>query len=128
MISPDNRGNGQVAAQMLAAQIPQKGVVGLILRGRLFTTNERTRQVEKWFGEHRPDVTLEKVEFIDTTKVATSPPTSSRPIRTYKACMLCGTLRQCKWRAPFAPKARTSRLSRSTSVSRPESNWRAAVW
>ena len=70
VISPDNRGNGQVAAQMLAAQIPQKGVVGLIDFGvDFFTTNERTRQVEKWFGEHRPDVTLKKVEFIDTTKV-----------------------------------------------------------
>jgi ribose transport system substrate-binding protein len=70
VISPDNRGNGQVAAQMLAAHIPQNGVVGLVDFGvDFFTTNERTRQVEKWFGENRKDVTLKKVDFIDTTKV-----------------------------------------------------------
>ena len=70
VISPDNRGNGQVAAQMLAAHIPQNGVAGLVDFGvDFFTTNERTRQVEKWFGENRKDVTLKKVEFIDTTKV-----------------------------------------------------------
>ena len=70
VISPDNRGNGQVAAQILAAHIPQNGVAGLVDFGvDFFTTNERTRQVEKWFGENRPDVTLKKVVFIDTTKV-----------------------------------------------------------
>ena len=70
VISPDNRGNGQVAAEILSAYIPQKGVVGLVDFGvDFFTTNERTRQVEKWFGEHRPDVKLKKVAFIDTTKV-----------------------------------------------------------
>lgn len=70
VISPDNRGNGQVAAEILAAHIPQKGVAGIVDFGvDFFTTNERTRQVEKWFAENRPDVTLKKVEFIDTTKV-----------------------------------------------------------
>ena len=70
VISPDNRGNGQVAAEMLAAHIPQGGVAGLVDFGvDFFTTNERTRQVEAWFRDNRPDVTLKKVEFIDTTKV-----------------------------------------------------------
>ncbi len=70
VVSPDNRGNGQVAAEMLAAQIPRNGVAGIVDFGvDFFTTNERTRQVEKWFGENRPDVKLKKVEFIDTTKV-----------------------------------------------------------
>lgn len=70
VVSPDNRGNGQVAAEMLSAYIPKDGVAGLVDFGvDFFTTNERTRQVEKWFGENRPDVTLKKVEFIDTTKV-----------------------------------------------------------
>lgn len=70
VISPDNRGNGQVAAEILAAHIPQKGVAGIVDFGvDFFTTNERTRQVEKWFADNRPDVTLKKVEFIDTTKV-----------------------------------------------------------
>ena len=70
VISPDNRGNGQVAAEMLAAHIPQGGVAGIVDFGvDFFTTNERTRQVEAWFKDKRPDVILKKVEFIDTTKV-----------------------------------------------------------
>ena len=69
VISPDNRGNGQVAAQMLAAHIPDKGVVGIVDFGvDFFTTNERTRQVKEWFAKNRPDVTLKQVDFVDTTK------------------------------------------------------------
>ncbi|MBM3574049.1 MAG: substrate-binding domain-containing protein, partial [Alphaproteobacteria bacterium] len=63
------RGNGQVAAQILAAHIPDKGVVGIVDFGvDFFTTNERTRQVKEWFGKNRPDVTLKQVDFVDTTK------------------------------------------------------------
>ena len=52
VISPDNQGNGQVAAQMLAAHIPQDGVVGIVDFGvDFFTTNERTRRVKSWFAE-----------------------------------------------------------------------------
>jgi ribose transport system substrate-binding protein len=69
VISPDNRGNGQVAAQILSAHIPDKGVVGVVDFGvDFFTTNERTRQVKEWFAKNRPDVTLKQVDFIDTTK------------------------------------------------------------
>jgi len=69
VISPDNRGNGQVAAQILSAHIPDKGVVGVVDFGvDFFTTNERTKQVKEWFGKNRPDVTLKQVDFIDTTK------------------------------------------------------------
>jgi ribose transport system substrate-binding protein len=69
VISPDNRGNGQVAAQMLAGHIPQGGVVGIIDFGvDFFTTNERTRQVREWFEANRPDVELKQVDFIDTTR------------------------------------------------------------
>ncbi|MEZ5666115.1 MAG: substrate-binding domain-containing protein [Alphaproteobacteria bacterium] len=69
VISPDNRGNGQVAAEMLASHIPDGGVVGIVDFGvDFFTTNERTRQVHAWFEDNRPDVELRQVDFIDTTK------------------------------------------------------------
>ena len=69
VISPDNQGNGQVAAELLAAHIPDGGVVGIVDFGvDFFTTNERTRRVKEWFAEHRPDVELRQVDFIDTTK------------------------------------------------------------
>ena len=69
VISPDNRGNGQVAAQILSAHIPDKGVIGIVDFGvDFFTTNERTRQVQEWFKKNRPDVTQKKVDFVDTTK------------------------------------------------------------
>lgn len=69
VISPDNRGNGQVAAQILAQHIPQGGVVGIVDFGvDFFTTNERTRQVKEWFAAERPDIELRQVDFIDTTR------------------------------------------------------------
>jgi len=69
VISPDNRGNGQVAAEMLAAHVPEGGVVGIVDFGvDFFTTNERTRQVKEWFTAERPDVELRQVDFIDTTR------------------------------------------------------------
>lgn len=69
VISPDNQGNGQVAAQLLAAHIPDGGVVGIVDFGvDFFTTNERTLRVKEWFAENRPDVELRQVDFIDTTK------------------------------------------------------------
>ena len=69
VISPDNQGNGQVAAEMLAQYIPKNGVVGIINYGvDFFTTNERTKRLKQWFGEHRPDVKLKQADFVDTTK------------------------------------------------------------
>ena len=69
VISPDNQGNGQVAAEMLSAQIPSKGVVGIVDFGvDFFTTNERTRRVKVWFKQNRPDVTIKQVDFTDPSK------------------------------------------------------------
>lgn len=69
VISPDNQGNGQVAAEMLSAQIPSKGVVGIVDFGvDFFTTNERTRRVKAWFKQNRPDVTIKQVDFTDPSK------------------------------------------------------------
>ena len=69
VISPDNQGNGQVAAQILSAHIPEGGVVGIVDFGvDFFTTNERTRRVKEWFGENRTDVTLKQVNFVDPSR------------------------------------------------------------
>ncbi len=69
VISPDNQGNGQVAAEMLAQYIPKNGVVGIINYGvDFFTTNERTKRVKEWFGQNRPDIKLKEADFVDTTK------------------------------------------------------------
>jgi ribose transport system substrate-binding protein len=69
VISPDNQGNGQVAAEMLSKYVPNNGVVGIINYGvDFFTTNERTKRVKEWFKENRPDITLKQADFVDTTK------------------------------------------------------------
>ena len=69
VISPDNQGNGQVAAQMLSAHIADKGVIGIVDFGvDFFTTNERTRRVKEWFKQNRPDVKIKQVDFVDPSK------------------------------------------------------------
>lgn len=69
VISPDNQGNGQVAAQMLSAHIADKGVIGIVDFGvDFFTTNERTRRVKAWFKQNRPDVKIKQVDFVDPSK------------------------------------------------------------
>jgi ribose transport system substrate-binding protein len=70
VISPDNQGNGQVAAEMLAHYIAKGGTVGIVNFGvDFFTTNERTKRVKEWLKENRPDIKIKQVDFIDTTKV-----------------------------------------------------------
>ena len=69
VISPDNEGNGQVAAQILAEYIPEGGVVGIVDFGvDFFTTNVRTARFKAWMEENRPDITLKQVDFIDPSK------------------------------------------------------------
>ena len=69
VISPDNEGNGQVAAQVLATYIPQNGVVGIVNYGvDFFTTNVRTARFKQWMTANRPDITLKQVDFIDPGK------------------------------------------------------------
>lgn len=66
VISPDNQGNGEVAAQMLAAAVPKGGVVGIVDYGiDFFTTNQRTLRVEQWLEKNRPDIEVRKTDFID---------------------------------------------------------------
>jgi len=69
VISPDNEGNGQVAAQILAQYIPQGGVVGIVNYGvDFFTTNVRTARFKAWMAANRPDIKLKQVDFIDPGK------------------------------------------------------------
>ena len=66
MASADAQLDADASLPMLfvASDSFHKGVVGLVDFGvDFFTTNERTRQVEKWFSENRPDVTVKKVDF-----------------------------------------------------------------
>ena len=69
VISPDNQGNGEVAAEMLADSVPQGGVIGIVDYGiDFFTTNQRTLRVQEWLATNRPDIEVRKTDFIDPSK------------------------------------------------------------
>ena len=69
MVSPDNQGNGQIAAQMLAKYIPNGGTLGIIDFGiDFFTTNQRTERVKQWLKENRPDIKVKEAAFTDPSK------------------------------------------------------------
>lgn len=66
VVSADNFGNGQVAAAILAPQVPERGTVGIVGFGvDFFATNEREIGFRKWMHHHRPDATLRLAEFLD---------------------------------------------------------------
>ncbi|MFJ5560774.1 substrate-binding domain-containing protein [Streptomyces sp. NPDC093250] len=66
MVSADSEGNGWIAAQGLAAQVPKGGTVGIIGFGvDFFVTNERVRGVKDWFAKNRPDVKIKESDFTD---------------------------------------------------------------
>lgn len=70
VISPDDQGNGQIAAAALSNCIPDGGTVGVVDFGvDFFTTNQRTLRVKDWFAQNRPDVTIKEVLFTDTQNV-----------------------------------------------------------
>ncbi|WP_315837519.1 substrate-binding domain-containing protein [Bradyrhizobium prioriisuperbiae] len=71
MVSADNLGNGQIAAQVLASCVPQGATIGLVNFGvDYFSTNERTKGVRAWMGKNRPDIKLKQVDFTDPPKVS----------------------------------------------------------
>lgn len=64
VVSADNFGNGEVAAELLAAHVPPGGVVGIVGFGvGFYVTNEREIAFRKWLKEHRPDVVLRHAVF-----------------------------------------------------------------
>ena len=71
MISADSRGNGQIAAVILASCVAQGGTIGLVNFGvDYFSTNERTRGVGDWMKKNRPDIQMKQVDFTDPSKVS----------------------------------------------------------
>jgi ribose transport system substrate-binding protein len=70
VVSPDDQGNGLIAAASISTCIPQGGTVGIVDFGvDFFTTNQRTAQVKEWFSKNRKDVKVKEVLFTDTNNV-----------------------------------------------------------
>jgi ribose transport system substrate-binding protein len=66
VVSADNFGNGQIAAEILSGYVPGGGAVGIVGFGiDYFVTNEREIAFRKWMQERRPDVKLRHVAFAD---------------------------------------------------------------
>ncbi|WP_426007268.1 substrate-binding domain-containing protein [Paenarthrobacter sp. NyZ202] len=68
-VQADGKGNGQVAAQMLASRIPDGGTMGLVNFGNdIFATNERTKGAKEWLAKNRPDIKIKETAFSDPAK------------------------------------------------------------
>ncbi|GAB14798.1 sugar ABC transporter sugar-binding protein [Arthrobacter globiformis NBRC 12137] len=68
-VQADGKGNGQVAAEMLASRIPDGGTMGLVNFGNdIFATNERTKGAKEWLAKNRPDIKVKETAFSDPAK------------------------------------------------------------
>ncbi|MEN8584738.1 substrate-binding domain-containing protein [Burkholderia sp. RS01] len=68
-VQADGKGNGQVAAEMLASRIPDGGTMGLVNFGNdIFATNERTKGAKEWLAKNRPDIKVKETAFSDPSK------------------------------------------------------------
>jgi len=66
VVSGDNFGLGQVAAELLSVHVPVEGTIGIVGFGRVFyVTNEREIAFRKWVSERRPDVTIRAAQFAE---------------------------------------------------------------
>jgi ribose transport system substrate-binding protein len=66
VVSADNFGNGEAAAEILAGHVPHGRPAGIVgFAANFFVTNEREIAFRKWMKEHRPDVALRHVAFSD---------------------------------------------------------------
>jgi ribose transport system substrate-binding protein len=66
VVSADNFGNGEIAAEILADHVMDRGTVLIAGYGVDFpVTNERELGFSKWLGERRPDIHISRVEFAD---------------------------------------------------------------
>lgn len=64
LVSADNFGLGQIAAQFLAGQLPDAATVGVLsYHAEFFATNEREIAFDKWMRMNRPDVSLRVRKF-----------------------------------------------------------------
>jgi ribose transport system substrate-binding protein len=68
VISTDNFGLGQIAAEQLASHLPQASTAGILAYGTdFFATHEREIAFRKWMGTRRPDVALVRGKFPDVS-------------------------------------------------------------
>jgi ribose transport system substrate-binding protein len=66
VVSADNFGNGEIAAEILSGHIPAEGTACVVgYSADFYVTNERDLGFRKWLREHRPDVRLTHVGFDD---------------------------------------------------------------
>ncbi len=66
VVSADNMGIGQIAAQLLASHIPANGTAAVIGFGRdFFVTVQREVAFKQWLADNRPDVTVIQTTFAD---------------------------------------------------------------
>ena len=64
VVSSDNSGLGEIAAELLSPFLPEEGVAGILTYSAdFFATNEREIGFRKWIGRHRPDVTIVRGRF-----------------------------------------------------------------
>ena len=71
VVSADNFGLGQSAAEMLSSSIAPGGIVGLLSYGiDFFVTNEREIAFRKWMASNRPDITIRTARFTNVQLVA----------------------------------------------------------
>lgn len=66
VVSGDNFGLGEVAAELLSTHVPVQGTIGIVGFGRdFYVTNEREIAFRKWVSEHRPDLTIRASRFAE---------------------------------------------------------------
>jgi len=64
LISADNFGLGAIAAELLAARIPARSIIGAIgYDADFFATNERELAFMRWMENNRPDIEVRQVRF-----------------------------------------------------------------
>lgn len=71
VVSADNFGLGQIAAELLSPHLRTGTSVGIISYGvDFFATNERVIAFRKWMENSRPDLILRTARFIDVNLIA----------------------------------------------------------
>ena len=70
VVSSDNFGLGEIAAQLLAPYMPHRGGVGVVTYKReFFASAQREIAFCRWMARHRPDIQLHQTQF-DTPSLA----------------------------------------------------------
>lgn len=71
VVSCDNFGLGQGAAELLCAHVPKAGTIGMLTYGiDFFATHEREIAFRKWVETNRPDIVVKVARFTDVQLIA----------------------------------------------------------